>query len=314
MILESVDAEYIDELKKDYVGYKDETAKSLPKHIKDTWCKITTLKKGKALQKFCDPWDQVSNIATYERMLDKAQMKCDDMGVGATDEEKVQIYVQQMYACDVFTEKEMTDWEAKTDASKTWVAAKAYFGRLYQTRRSYENDMKAHRAGYESTNNLSENTGGGSLTGRTIGGGNSVAGRTTTTTSTRTGLKAPPSNEWEEYTESIEDSLVEAKEYAAAITSRAETKEASLIAELAAQRKQTQLALDQTAELVALMKKHGTGDGKAPRNHRRPDDTREQHKCGNCGLMGVHKDEDCFSLEKNKDKRPAWYKKKNNLE
>ena len=55
--------------------------------------------------------------------------------------------------------------------------------------------------------------------------------------------------------------MVEAKEYAAAITSRAETKEASLIEELRAQRKQTQLALDQTAELVALMKKGGMQSG-----------------------------------------------------
>ena len=38
-----------------------------------------------------------SNITTYERHLDKAQLKCADMGVKAPNSEKVQIYIQQMY-------------------------------------------------------------------------------------------------------------------------------------------------------------------------------------------------------------------------
>ena len=35
---------------------------------------------------------------------------------------------------------------------------------------------------------------------------------------------------------------------------------------------------------------------------------RTKRKCGNCGKMGFHEDDDCFGLEKNKDNRPAWYK------
>ena len=46
-----------------------------------------------------------SNITTYERHLDKAQLKCADMGVKAPNSEKVQIYVQQIYGADIFTEK-----------------------------------------------------------------------------------------------------------------------------------------------------------------------------------------------------------------
>ena len=46
-----------------------------------------------------------SNITTYERHLDKAQLKCVDMGMKAPNYEKVQIYVQQMYSADIFIEK-----------------------------------------------------------------------------------------------------------------------------------------------------------------------------------------------------------------
>ena len=47
-----MEEEYLVELKKDYVGYSDKTTKSLLNHLKTTWCKITTLEKGKALGVF----------------------------------------------------------------------------------------------------------------------------------------------------------------------------------------------------------------------------------------------------------------------
>ena len=80
-IIKAVEEEYLSKLKKDYVGYSDETAKSLLTHLKTTWCKITTLEKGMDPEVFCAPWDMTSNITTYKRHLDKAQLKCADMGV-----------------------------------------------------------------------------------------------------------------------------------------------------------------------------------------------------------------------------------------
>ena len=59
-----------------------------------------------------------SNITTYERHLDKAQLKCADMGVKAPKSEKVQIYVQQMYGAKIFTEKEFIEWEGKKEEEK----------------------------------------------------------------------------------------------------------------------------------------------------------------------------------------------------
>ena len=46
-----------------------------------------------------------SNITTYKRHSDKELLKYADMGVKAPNSEKVQIYVQQMYGSDIFTEK-----------------------------------------------------------------------------------------------------------------------------------------------------------------------------------------------------------------
>ena len=98
-----MDEEYLGKLKRDYVGYSDKTAKYLFTYLKTTWFKITTQKKGKALGVFRAPWDMTSNNTMYKRYLDKAQLKCADIGVKAPNSEKVQIYVQQMYGTDIFT-------------------------------------------------------------------------------------------------------------------------------------------------------------------------------------------------------------------
>ena len=87
------------------MGYSDKTAKSLLTHLKTMWCKINTLEKVKSLGVFSAPCNITSNITTYERHLEKAQLKCVDMGVKAPNSEKVQIYVQQMYGADIFTKK-----------------------------------------------------------------------------------------------------------------------------------------------------------------------------------------------------------------
>ena len=73
--IEAVDEEYLGELKKDHVGYSDKTAKYLLTQLKKIWCNITTLEKGKTTGVFRAPWDRTLNITTYERHLDKAQLK-----------------------------------------------------------------------------------------------------------------------------------------------------------------------------------------------------------------------------------------------
>ena len=88
------------------MGYSDKTTKSLLNYLKTTWCNITTLEKVKALGVFWVPWDMTSNITTYEQHLDKAQLKCADMGVKAPNSENVQIYVQQMYGATHMRPKE----------------------------------------------------------------------------------------------------------------------------------------------------------------------------------------------------------------
>ena len=42
-----------------------------------------------------------------------------------------------MYECDMFTEREMIEWEENPEENKIWALAKSYFGDLYVKKRSY---------------------------------------------------------------------------------------------------------------------------------------------------------------------------------
>ena len=118
LIIAAVDPQYIEELKKDYVGYANDTAKTMLAHIKDTWCKITTREKGVAQRALREPWNLVEDITAYERTLDRNQITCLDLSVPINTSDKVQIYVKNMYMSDMFEERKMTEWEEKAEADK----------------------------------------------------------------------------------------------------------------------------------------------------------------------------------------------------
>ena len=98
------------------------------------------------------------NIKLYARRLDKDQTTIREVGVGCGNPEKTQMFVEQMYECNMFTEREMIEWEANPEENKTWALAKSYFGDLYVKKRSYQEDMKETKGGYESANGNPEKT------------------------------------------------------------------------------------------------------------------------------------------------------------
>ena len=112
-----------------------------------------------------------------------------------------------------------------------------------------------------------------------------------------------------EYSNSLEDSLLKAKEYAAAITSRAKANQTRIMAELKEQQKQTQMALDHNTKLIEMLVKSGLG-GEAPdHTHDRGKKKKAERTCKNCKKSGYHEDYECFTLEINTNKRPTWYLK-----
>ena len=114
-----------------------------------------------------------------------------------------------------------------------------------------------------------------------------------------------------EYTNSLESALGDAKEHAAAMT----TTQDALLKRLEEQQK---AMIDQQNKFMQMMidmkggQDNDKGNGRRPNNRRgngRRNDGRRTRTCNSCGKSGVlHSDDECFSLEKNKDKRPAHWR------
>ena len=83
--------------------------------------------------------------------------------------------------------------------------------------------MKVHRSIFETANSFTKNPRSGSE--------RSMAERSTDTAATKVKTKST-TNQWVEYSNSLEDSLLEAKEYADAITLEVEADQSSIMAEL----------------------------------------------------------------------------------
>ena len=81
------------------------------------------------------------------------------------------------------------------------------------------------------------------------------------------------------------------------------------MAELQEQRKQTQLTLDQNTKLMEMLVKSGMGGEATDSTRDRGKKNKAESTYKNCKKSGYHEDNECFTLEKNVNKRPAWYAK-----
>ena len=130
----------------------------------------------------------------------------------------------------------------------------------------------------------------------------------TGTAATKATTKSP-TNQWAEYSDRMEDSLLEAKEYAAAITQKSEADQTIIMAEVKEQRKQTQMAMDQNTKLMAMLVKSAMGGEATDTTCDCGKKKKAERTCKNCKKSGYREDDKCFAMEKNANKRPAWYVK-----
>lgn len=298
MVKDIIDPEYIEELENDYAGYSNQTIKNIIAHLKTEWCIVTTLEKKKAADAFKHQWDNTVHITKYARELTKQQKLCTDIGVAASDSTKVQTYVESMYASEMFDDREMTTWEES--AVQDWTAATTYFTTLYKSKRKYVEEKESRTNGYESANSIAERTRVSSADTSVTGSVNSRKLPTSVITDTQTMV---------EYTNSLEESLNESKEYTANL---ADTN-AQLLQRLEEQQKAMMEQQEKFMKMILENKVGGDTTGTTPTgNTKTPAGTRiGPRTCGVCKLEKQHHhDKDCFELPANKEKQPAWYIKK----
>ena len=83
----SIDPAYINikDLNNKYMGYNNETPKSLLTHFAGNYFKTTVTDQLQAASEFAKPWDQVTSLGTWITRLEQQRQKCEEVGIAIDD-------------------------------------------------------------------------------------------------------------------------------------------------------------------------------------------------------------------------------------
>ena len=301
IIVSVIDEQYLEEKKKEYVGYNDETIHSLLEHIR-TWAIVTNKEKIEAKAHFQAPWSDSpdQHITAFARQLDKRQRDCLRIKAPVSDSDKVDHFVSSMYTSNLFEAKFLKEWEASLDQS--WEVTRDSFTKEYGVVTRATN-REAQRSGYESADALRERRPPPSIPPPSV-----------TPTST-----APTEYDaLSEYAAALEEQVtaLQASDGAQSgisdFASSASTinAESTLLKEMRSERKEQAIQMKQLTALVTAMKGTSAPADPTPRDRARRNKSKKPIRtCKNCKKDWVtHEDDDCMELNKNADKRYVGWK------
>ena len=156
-IVAAVDAQYVEELKEECVGYNNQTIKTLVTQL-STWYVITTKEILDIKAHFLAPWSNnpEAHFTTFTRQLDRQQVECEYHGVTITNDDKVDHFLVQMFACGLFQAKFLDYWEETSD--KSWGATHPHFTQQFnkerrklegeKSQKNYESSAVFHKASH----------------------------------------------------------------------------------------------------------------------------------------------------------------------
>ncbi len=99
------------------------------------------------------------HLMAFGVKLDKEQVRIDNLGVVISNEDKLQFYMEQIYASNCFNMKEMVNWKNKPIHIKdNYNKAKLYFEGLVRDFKTCTQNSggSSGKMGYKSTNQMAD--------------------------------------------------------------------------------------------------------------------------------------------------------------
>jgi hypothetical protein len=130
-MVESIDIEFIEELKNEYTGFANETPKTFITHMEKEYCESTIDDQLKALKEFEVPWDQVTPVGTWITRLVREKDKCEEAGVNIDDERMKLTIASNAMKCALFTQQDHEGYNDLT--TKDLASVKGVLGKEVQS-------------------------------------------------------------------------------------------------------------------------------------------------------------------------------------
>jgi hypothetical protein len=99
------------------------------------------------------------HLTAFGMKLDKEQARIDRLRVIISNKDKLQFYMEQIYASNCFDKKEMMDWQNKPIHIKdNYNKAKTYFEGLVRDFKTYtlNSDINSSKLGYKSASQMAD--------------------------------------------------------------------------------------------------------------------------------------------------------------
>jgi hypothetical protein len=163
---EALDENWYSQLKSVHTAYRNTTPIQILQHLDTRWCPLDVHAKEILRLAYYTEWDSKIHLTAFGKRLDDDQIRIERFGITISDEDKLQFYLEQMYASNHFNKKEMTEWENKTIAIKDdFEEAKLYFEGLVRDYEVYAQNSggTAGKHNFESANQAAEADAGDEL-------------------------------------------------------------------------------------------------------------------------------------------------------
>ena len=156
---DALDKQYYSQLKHINTAYCNSTLIQILEHLDTRWCPLDVCARKLLKAEFHADWDStVMHLTAFGMKLDKEKAHIDRLGVVISNEDKLQFYMEQIYASNCFDKKEMVDREKKpVNVKDDYDKAKLYFEGLFRYFKTYTQNSGDHgKKGYESANQMAD--------------------------------------------------------------------------------------------------------------------------------------------------------------
>ena len=115
---DALEKQYFTQQKHRLTKYRNITPNQIMKHLDNRWCLLYVMAKINIQEKYYTKWDKEEHLTAFCKRLEDEQNWLVRSNIIIPDDNKLQLYLEQMYASGNFDKQEMLEWEKQPDTTK----------------------------------------------------------------------------------------------------------------------------------------------------------------------------------------------------
>jgi hypothetical protein len=137
---DALEEQYYSQICHQFTAYRNITPYQILEHLNNRWCPLNVKVKKELKKAYYTKWDHaVEHLTVFGKRLDDDQRSLIKSDVTITDDDKLQIYLEEIYDSNRFDKQEMLTWEREPSATKTdFDLTKTHFKTIVNATDTYE--------------------------------------------------------------------------------------------------------------------------------------------------------------------------------